>query len=266
MQNCRVTYIIACHNYGQYVSRAINSVARQTTPSKICVIDDGSSDDSWEKISYALKDGKHSTYEGGRITQSIQSSLGVAIRMGKCVGASEARNIAIRHAWNSDFFVILDADDEAYPEKTEKMLAIMEKHPNVGVVYADYDILNTQTGLKTREYKEPYCQARLGQECIVHSGSMIRRNHLSTVLEENASVYDKELHGPATGQFIGCCEDYDLWIRLSEKCMIYHLPIPLSLVRVTGKNQSSLTNVTNEVWQKNLQRMQEKKLARMKQA
>jgi cellulose synthase/poly-beta-1,6-N-acetylglucosamine synthase-like glycosyltransferase len=59
----------------------------------------------------------------------------------------------MRHVWDkADYFLILDADDEAYPEKVQTMLPAF-KNPGVGVVYADYDIHNTQTGTIVPEFK-----------------------------------------------------------------------------------------------------------------
>ena len=47
-----VTVVIANYNYGQYVEAAINSALKQDYPGELqlCVVDDGSTDDSWEKI------------------------------------------------------------------------------------------------------------------------------------------------------------------------------------------------------------------------
>ena len=52
------------------------------------------------------------------------------------------------------------------------------------------------------------------------------------------------------------CEDYDLWMRISEKYIIGHVPLALTNVRVTGLN-SSFT-VDQSVWGRNWQRVVEK--------
>jgi hypothetical protein len=59
---------------------------------------------------------------------------------------------------------------------------------------------------------------------------------------QNGEIYDSKLHGPLSKGFIGCTEDYDLWLRLGRHCMIYHIPEQLSVVRETGKNQSLKMN------------------------
>src|SRR6185503_3622886 len=53
-----ITVIIPCHNYENYVGEAIESVLSQTLkPSRIIVIDDGSTDDSRRVIKRYEKDG-----------------------------------------------------------------------------------------------------------------------------------------------------------------------------------------------------------------
>ena len=52
------------------------------------------------------------------------------------------------------------------------------------------------------------------------------------------------------------CEDYDLWMRISEKYVIAHIAEALTLVRVTGDNSSFIVN--QDVWQRNWSRVMEK--------
>ena len=52
------------------------------------------------------------------------------------------------------------------------------------------------------------------------------------------------------------CEDYDLWMRISEKYVIAHVAEPLTLVRVTGVNSSFIVN--EDVWKRNWSRVMEK--------
>ena len=83
-------------------------------------------------------------------------------------------------------------------------------------------------------------------ECIVHSGALISKDALNSVLEETG-YYDEKMR---------TCEDYDLWMRISEKYIIAHVPKSLTKVRVTGDNSSFIVN--QEVWQKNWRRVVEK--------
>ena len=52
------------------------------------------------------------------------------------------------------------------------------------------------------------------------------------------------------------CEDYDLWMRISEKFIISHIPEALTFVRIT--NESSTATVDQKTWQQNWLRVMEK--------
>ena len=121
----------------------------------------------------------------------------------------------------------------------------------VGVVYADYDTVHVDSGKIIREFKEPYNRKRLVRECIVHSGSLISKEALELV-KEDTGFYDVTMR---------TCEDYDLWMRISEKYLISHVPVALTKVRVTGENSSNI--VAQETWQKNWMRVMEKMQARL---
>lgn len=244
-----VTTIIANYNYGDYINDAIDSCVNQTYKKhQICIIDNGSTDKSIETIKGRMSDIKKIDANVEILSGKIEHVPAIFVDLAKPVGPSMARNIGIDLTINNtDAFMVLDADDIMMPTKIEKMVGVMEKFGEaVGVVYADYDNWNIHTDIVSREHKEPYSQSRLYQECIVHSGSLIRKNALLKVRDQYG-YYDKEMR---------VCEDYDLWTRLSEYTMIYHIPEVLSKVRVTNFN--STNTVDNQIWQINWQRIREK--------
>tara|TARA_R110002020_G_scaffold18912_2_gene65306 strand:- start:2487 stop:3281 length:795 start_codon:yes stop_codon:yes gene_type:complete len=255
-----VTILIANYNDEEYLDRAIESAVNQDYPGplNICIVDDGSTDGSWSIIE---------TYISNPAKDTAQTSLDVIFsqkeggRFGatkiyaiknKNSGPSEARNVGIRYMIEkTDIFAILDSDDEMYENKVSECIKVFEQGEGiVGAVYADYDTLHVNTGKIIREFKEPFSRRRLVRECIVHSGSLISKEALEVALE-NTGYYDKTMR---------TCEDYDLWMRISEKFIIAHVPKSLTLVRVTGDNSSFIVN--QEVWQKNWMRVMEKMQAR----
>jgi glycosyltransferase involved in cell wall biosynthesis len=246
----KVSIIIANYNYGDMVVDAIKSALNQTYRCHVGIINDGSTDNSHNEIVSYI----YSLSQATSIKPNIISNANFTYINTENQGASAARNTLIKRLWSSsDFFAILDADDIYYPNKVEKLLAQMSD-PNVGVVYGDYDIF--QDGYIKREYKEPYSPSVLMQRCIVHSGALIRKSYLEKVLLENGDAYDVRLHGPLSKGFIGCTEDYDLWLRLSKVCIMKHVPESLSLVRMTGKNQS--LKMTTEIFNENAKILQQR--------
>jgi glycosyltransferase involved in cell wall biosynthesis len=267
-----ITIIIANYNYAKYVGQAIDSAVNQDYEGSInvCVINDGSSDDSWDIISSRIPDRVEipdwhllPTYyryltthrdKAPSIYQSVISENRIVTAINQeNMGASIARNVGIDLCMeHTDAFCILDADDEATVDRVSVFVSKWLENPKeTGVVYGDYDILDVSNGRMVREFKQPFNREVLMKECIVHSNALISKSALLAVREEDGEYYDSELHGPASQGFIGSVEDYDLWIRISEKFVICHVPKSLSLVRVTGKNQS--LNMNMEVYNKNWQ-------------
>jgi len=243
MNHPQPTILICNHNYERYIPYAIKSAFAQNYPTRpiICVVDDASTDNSRATII--------SNLFGGDIPLIAKQDNGVeiarlnnnvAIFLPACQGPSFARNIGIEFTKEAtDFYMILDADDEMRPDKTLKFAQALYMADMIGVVYADYDILNVETGNIIREYKEPYSRQRLLEECIVHSGSGIKKEALLASADDYG-YYDINMR---------TAEDYELWIRISKKYIIHHIAEPLTLVRVHSQN--STNTVSKETWQRN---------------
>ena len=143
----KVAIITANYNYGQYILEAINSIQRQTYngPIRIYLVDDGSSDDSWEKIwrvteAVDSKDMEESYYSGP--IEYRQRDNIYAYRINNS-GASTARNVAVWQAWEwADVFGVLDSDDEYKPNKVEVLMSRLMEYGEIGVACSDYDIHN----------------------------------------------------------------------------------------------------------------------------
>ena len=253
----RVTVIIPNYNYNDYIKRAIQSAIDQTYQNiSICVIDDGS--DDFEKLKsifnklLPLDTDKTVTGTHGDIfTTSCGNHYLISLK--KNSGPSTARNIGINLTINqTQAFVNLDSDDYMYPNKVEELIkAWLIDTDKIGVVYADYDIENTSNSRKVIEFKHPYSMAKLERECIVHSGALISSKALIQVCE-NDTFYDPGLR---------TCEDFDLWLRISQYFMIYHVPKPLTNVLVQPRNSSVSVDQTtwNQNWSTVMQKLTKRK-------
>ena len=245
-----VTVLIPVHNDEKYIGSAIDSALNQDYEAyfRLCVIDDGSSDRSWDiAITKIFSDREVETKEDGDIIL-VTDGKHVVIKKPEASGPSGARNTGIKYTLHrTDIYAMLDSDDEMYPSKVSKCVEkILEDLERIGAVYADYDTINVDTNKTIREFKEPFNRQRLFQECIVHSGSVVNRMALEASIEETG-FYDETMR---------TCEDYDLWMRISDNYMIVHIPESLTKVRVTGDNSSFIIN--KDVWQRNWSRVMEK--------
>lgn len=254
----KVTVVIANKNYDTYVVSAIKSALAldyDKDKLEVFVVDDGSTDDSWENIYQFIFKEEHQKKRLGQYTMLERYYDGIKVRgikLDTSVGPSEARNIIIEQTLNNtDAYLILDADDECYPNKLKRLAIEWMQAPHlIGAVYGDYDVYDVRNDVKLTEFKQAFDKKVLARDCIVHSGSLINKQALLKV-KDQFGFYDREMR---------TCEDYDLWMRISEYFMIMHVAEPLTLVRVAPGN--STESVDNTVWQRNWQRVMEKAKAR----
>jgi glycosyltransferase involved in cell wall biosynthesis len=112
-----VTVIIASYNSAHLVTRAIDSILRQSVAAKeILVVDDGSTDD----------------------TEVVVRRYGAPVRylQRRNGGCAAARNTGIDAAVTT-WIAFLDADDWWAPEKLERQLALAQERPECGLIYCD---------------------------------------------------------------------------------------------------------------------------------
>lgn len=236
-----VTTVIPLHNHDKWVIDSITSVASQDynpSASRIVVVDDGSKDNSLDAVKSIL--------EAGTV-KKIHESNGFVQWYGKVKrydtplilahfddghGPSFARNVGMKISWEgTDIFAFLDSDDMYCQGKISKSVEKFVTYPKIAVVYSDYDTLNSN-GLHLRQYKEPYSRKRLLEECIVNCDSLISKESI-----EKVGMFDESMR---------VCEDYQLWVRLSEHYMMMHIPESLVTIRV-GEHSSS-NQISKEVW------------------
>ncbi len=264
-----VTYIMANYNYRKYIESAIDSVLAQNYQHDkltLCIIDDASTDDSWELIhSKLFKNISHSNTKNETLDIVVKDGCLengiriVAIRHNTNVGISQARNTGITHLEDdTDFYAILDSDDENFPDKTKRfVLEMLQNHKEIGVVYGDFYILDVKNNIKTREFREPFDKNRLYQDCIVtNSGCLINKLALQSVVEPTG-FYDNTLE---------VCEDYDLWLRISEKYMILHVAEPLTIVKINHKNEDTGVHVDTNKYDQYRQKVYQKLQTRLNNA
>ena len=237
MSNPSVVVLIAHYNYQKFLKNSIMSAMNQTYKNtSICVVDDRS-DNQEEVVSICEECFGNLLEKLTEVNYVVHIyEKGFLILCSENMGPSEARNHGIRaFINNADFFMILDADDEMLPCKIEELIKPMITWDSIGVCYGDYFIKN-ENGLVRQENKSSFSLSKLYNECIVHSGSLIRKTVLKEI-ENEYGFYDKRFR---------VCEDYQLWLRISQNYMIYHVPKYLTIVN--DHSQNSTNTVSKEKW------------------
>jgi len=113
-----VSVIIPMFNSERFIEGSIQSILTQSYENLECiVVDDGSSDRSWEMA------------EG---LQKIDSRIHL-IRLAKNQGVAAASNIALQSA-NGKYIARMDADDISLANRFSLQVSFMEAHPEVGVL------------------------------------------------------------------------------------------------------------------------------------
>ncbi len=211
-----VSVVIPTYNAGSFVTQAIDSVLAQTAPpGEILVIDDGSKDDTKERL------------------RSYQSSIRYLLQNNQ--GVSAARNHGIKEA-TGEFVAFLDADDVWHPHKLGMQMQVFAARPELGFLStqrfpwpaSDYP----QVDQDPLELLTPIPWERLVVQNLLDTSSIVcRREVLQAV-----GPFDTRLQGP---------EDHDLWLRIAEAGPIVHIQLPL-----TGYRQvpGSLSKQADRMW------------------
>ena len=121
-----VTVIIASYNHGPYIEQSILSVLNQTYPHiELLVIDDGSSDDSFERI------------------QRLQAQHGFDFRVQRNKGLTQTLNDAIARA-KGELIAPFGSDDIMMPDRIAIQVQYMADKPEVGICAGNIELIDAQ--------------------------------------------------------------------------------------------------------------------------
>ncbi|MCV2349266.1 glycosyltransferase [Paucibacter sp. Y2R2-4] len=203
-----VTVVMPVFNGAAYLAQAIDSILAQTFEHfELLVIDDGSSDKS-AAIAAAYLDPRLKLVrnEGNK-------------------GLPYTRNRGIELA-RGEFVAFLDSDDVALPARLERQVEFLRANPSISGIGASAQPINADGTVSGADWVCPgdsaYCKASLLFKAYINTSTFFVRRH---ILEH--CKFDPE---------ILLAEDYDLYIRLSERCNLLNLPDRLVQCRVHTSN------------------------------
>ena len=158
----KVSVVITCYNLEKYITRAIHSCINQSLPEQfyeIIVVDDHSTDYSWERIN-----------EFDFIT---------TIRHDENKGVASASNTGIR-ASTGDYVVRVDGDDFVNKNFLFSMSEVLNHNDSIGFVYCDYVVV--------REGNQRTLEINTLDKLLDHgAGVMFRKKYL-----ESIGLYDEK--------------------------------------------------------------------------
>ena len=203
MQNLPVTVIIPTYNRGHLIGRALESVLGQTSLcSEILVIDDGSEDDTEQLV------------------RTFRERAGTAIRYlrQENAGPAVARNLGIAEAGH-ELLAFLDSDDHWHARKLELQYELMKENEDFLISHTRERWLRRGVHLNQKRKHLPrhgdiftHCL----QLCAVGmSTTMVRKT-----LFDEVGMFATEFR---------CCEDYDMWLRVSSRHPFLLVDLPLTV-------------------------------------
>ena len=201
----QVSVVIPVWNGERHLKQAIESILAQDFLNfELIIIDDGSTDDS------------------GRIAATFAHDKRVIIRTQENAGVVSARNHGLQIA-KGEFVAFLDADDIAKPDRLSKQVAYLQANPEVAVVGSHITYISDEAGeLRTQEFPsnpDLVAMALENGNPLAQPAVMLRKSMAMAV-------------GGYRAAFRLGAEDYDLWLRLSEKHPLANLPEVLTFYRI----------------------------------
>jgi glycosyltransferase involved in cell wall biosynthesis len=220
--NPKVSVIVPAYNAEQWIEETLISIQLQTIINiEIIVVDDGSNDQTSAIVNRYLN-------SDPRIRLLSQENQGV--------GA--ARNLGL-NASSGEFIAPVDADDLWHPKKLELQLEKLEKAgDHVGLVYSHFSNID-EIGIKTGDSATVDIEGNVLFSIIltnfIGNGSvpLVRASVLREVGPFLTRIDQEDGEG---------CEDWEMYIRISEKYNFELVPQDLVSYRQIHNSMSSSTN------------------------
>jgi O-antigen biosynthesis protein len=205
-----VSVVMSVYNGDRFVREAVESILSQTFKSfEFIIINDGSTDGTRSILE---------SFTDERIVLVHQGNIGLTRSLNKGISLARGKYLARQ-----------DADDVSNPERLKKQVVFMEENPAVGLLGSRFEFID-EAGLVTRQAFLPLENEVLQEKLInicqfCHSSVLVRKELLDQV--------------GGYREYFKYAQDYDLWLRLSEKCEIRNLPEFLVQWRESGDAISS---------------------------
>ena len=205
-------------NSDRWLAKAIASIEAQSFPDfELIVIDDGSTDQTAQIIADAARG-------DARIRTARQDHRGIAAALNSGIALARSQIIAR-----------MDGDDIAAVDRLRTQLAFLAAHPAIAGVGSWAYVIDEQDHRigELKPETEPVLLHDLlpKQNPFVHSSMMLRADAI-----RSAGGYRPVLDG---------AEDYDLWLRMSERAQLANIPqfllnyrsLPASANTATARRQ-----------------------------
>ncbi|MFH1135056.1 MAG: glycosyltransferase [Pseudomonadota bacterium] len=214
----KVSVIIPTYNRADLLPRAIKSVLRQTRPDfELLIIDDASTDETEAVVR---------SFEDDRV-RYIKRTINHLKMFRKTGEADNPRNDGLKQA-RGRYISYLDSDDMYRSDFLEEMTRFLDERPGIDLAYSDYIWHRNLDGIK----EEANCNMSVdfGPKIMEHRNiiGIMTVMHKREVVDKVGyfrPVYAKSPHPGIP--YVGI-EDWDYWLRVSQRFTIKHHSVILS--------------------------------------
>lgn len=213
MAHCPVSVIIPTYNRAILLPRALDSVARQTWRcGEVIVVDDGSTDATAPLLEQ----------------QAGRGRMNLRVFREDNKGPGAARNLGIEKA-EYPFIAFLDSDDHWHKRKLELQYQSLSENPHYRVSHTFEKWLRRGTHLNQKKIHIPR-QGDIFSHCLRLCGVGMSTVLIQKKLLQQVGCFDESLR---------CCEDYDLWLRISCRHRFLLVDKPLTVKEGGREDQVS---------------------------
>lgn len=208
-----VSVVIPTYNRAHFLDRALFSIKKQTKNcAEIIIVDDGSTDQS-EKIFREF-------------SQTCKVPVKVLQQANK--GPAAARNRGIACAKN-EYIAFLDSDDHWHKQKIEMQYKMLKENPEYVISHTREKWLRRGVHLNQKKIHIPR-HGDIFSHCLQICGVGMSTVMVKKEIFSKVGLFDETLR---------CCEDYDLWLRVSCKFPFYLIDSPLTIKEGGREDQVS---------------------------
>jgi Glycosyl transferase family 2 len=196
-----ITVLMPVRDGARWLEDAVHSILDQSFGDfEFLIIDDGSTDATPEILRrLAARDGR------------------IRILGNPGAGLVDALNAGLAAA-RADLIARMDADDIAHRERFARQYRTLSDRPALAALGTFYDVIGAERTMAFPVEPDAIRRDLMERNCIAHPTVMFRREAVLAVGGYRAGFMP--------------CEDYDLWLRLTDHYPIANLPEPLLRYRL----------------------------------
>ncbi len=191
-----ITVLMAVFNEIETIKKSIDTILKQTYKDwDLIVVDDHYRDGTYDFLLQIAENNKQIT----------------VLRNERNIGLAASLNRGLKQS-KGEMIARMDADDECYPERLEKQVDFMQKHPEIDVLGTGAELIgkdgNVQNRILLSEKHEQIKKDIFKKTLFFHPSVMMKKSFL------------KELRGYDEKLIRG--QDFELWVKGIKKGYKYH--------------------------------------------